>query len=199
MLIHLTPTLYADRKFKTFRLVDLHIASLNVHLRGGRDIVARRPLANKGYLVACKFTGNEAIDGILIDTPKTPEQFTLLVRWEVDGILVKHRVHYTVLDTEHDAVTEKMWMWNEFSAELGGWSSRHPQHMKYGSPLESQPKMELSESEVRRKDYVNDIFANGVLVERIEVFALPTIERERLLDPMHTNSRCPTLQHAIAA
>jgi hypothetical protein len=206
MLIHLSPRLYLAFRNETpaVDLVDITIAELGMQLRGGVDLATRRPYPNKNYVVACKKMGQKAINGILIETPSHVEKFTLVARWAINGspILHTHRVEYTVLDCEHDAVSESMVLWYATCASLGSWQSRWPGELAYPAPVHAQPRMDLwpvdlGGAERKGRQLVDVLAPNGLIVERSEQFSLPTIENGRLSSRFE--KRLPSMDMAFIA
>lgn len=206
MLIHLSPRLYLAFRNETpaVDLVDITIAELGIHLKGGIDLTTRRPYPNKNYVVACKKVGQKAIDGILIETQDHIDKFTLVARWAINAspILRTHRVEYTVLDSEHDTISESMVLWYAACASLGGWGSRWPEALAYPAPVHAQPRMDLwpveqGGAERKGRELVDVLAPNGLIVERSEKFSLPTIERGRLSSRME--ARLPTMDMVFVA
>jgi hypothetical protein len=69
MLLHIIPRLYASKENEPkCALIDLYCPELNLRLRDGIELVARRPYPNKNYLVACRKMGHKAMEGLLIET-----------------------------------------------------------------------------------------------------------------------------------
>ncbi len=201
MLIHLTPKLNARRLpglVNAIHLVDIECEELDLQLKGGRDIVARRPYPNKSWLVACRKRGRKAINGILVETESPVQQFTTVTRWAVAAeVIVTHRVRYVVLDQELDATSSYVLLWGD----------RLPQDYPVkGSPLQVEPCMELVPG-IERVGDVTDTLSNhscplgpGAILERSEVFHLPTIEDQRLKsdDPSYPfSSRLPERSEAF--
>src|SRR5690606_18872723 len=88
--------------------------------------------------------------GVLVHTPEVLSTFTLTTRWTVYGDpdqgnpeqVLTHRVHYTVLDDEHEAVSDCMLLW--YGRDWGDrhWPSRWPADMN-GPPVRWEPRMDL--------------------------------------------------------
>ena len=58
MLIHFCPRLLTPAGFDLpCELIDIRIKEFDLHLLGGRDVVARHPLPDKRYHVACRKAG----------------------------------------------------------------------------------------------------------------------------------------------
>lgn len=114
MLLHLHPRLFSD--FADVELVDLSIDPLRLKLRGGVDLMTRRPLPNKHYAVACRRQGRKAINGIFIDTDKPVTEFLYTARWAIHAdFICTHKVHYQLLDAEFDAASDSMVLWYAYS------------------------------------------------------------------------------------
>lgn len=204
MLIHLVPQMYACRfNAPQCSLIDIESPELGIKLKAGVDIIARRPYPNKNYLVACRKAGQKAIDGLFVQTKAPLNQFNIITRWAVDAEhVVTHKVCYLILDDELDAVSTDMTMWYAMCESLGGWGSRWPKTVYCGehAPVALQPRMELVPS--KRAGEYTDLMDRNVLVERSEVFRVPTIESERLL-PVRRDvsifSRLPKIEDAFTA
>lgn len=185
MLIHITPRLLLAYSAEA-DLIDLTIEEHGLHLRAGRDLIAKRPDMTKDYLVGCK-VGQNALDGVLIETQGHIGNFTAVVRWAINAeTIVTHRTTYVVLDQEYDTVTDNMEQWDAKYDLLSGWPSRWPATEKYASPSCSQPRMDFwpvtKGGAHRRGDVKDKLDDNGLIVERNEVFRIPTIERQRLVE-----------------
>lgn len=113
MLIHFCPRLLTPAGFDLpCELIDIRIKEFDLHLLGGRDVVARHPLPDKRYHVACRKSGCKAVNGLLVDVEKHVPLFTVDTRWSIDAeVVLRHRVEYVVLDAEHDAVSDYMLLW----------------------------------------------------------------------------------------
>jgi hypothetical protein len=204
MLLHITPRLYLGgevERMHVFSLVDVTIDKFGLVLREGRDLVARRPYPNKDYLVACRKTGQRAIDGIFIETIDRTPSFTVVTRWAMDcDQVLTHKVNYKVIDTEFDAITDNMTFWYGTSESLGNWSSRWPVMDANTSPANSRPGMAAlaqEQSGAIRMGEVDDILnCAGFLIQRTETFSLPTVEPDRLINSK-INNRLPTLGNAF--
>ena len=167
-------------------------------LRGGIDLVARRPYPNKNYLVACRNIGKQAVNGFLIETAGHIPAFTTITRWAVGtDYTVQHQVEYTVLDDELDALSEDMTFWYASSPGFGGFDSRWPAVAEDWIPISAQPCMELVAGMLRQRPPTDHLNADGRILTRIEQFLLPTIERARMLYP--TWSKMPTTEMAFQA
>jgi hypothetical protein len=179
MLIHISPRYYTcKRSFGLVQLIDVRIEELGVHLRDGIDIVARKPYPNKYFLVACRKSGRRAVDGLLVDTEQHVPSYTVVTRWAVAAeVIVTHRVKHVVLDDEFDTVTDKMSLW--FAWQGRQWASRWPGGHQGGSPMECQPRMQLTPSPARQGAVI-DAVVDDIIMERAEVFPVPTVERDRV-------------------
>lgn len=181
MLIHLIPNILADRTNVPCSLVDLTCRELGLNLIGGKELTARRPYPNKNYLVACRKVGQKAVNGILVETQGALREFTVVTRWAVAAShIATHSVRYILADEEFDTVTEEMMLWSATHPSEGEYKSRYPIGLTYGSPLESQPRMEAFKRIKRVGEFTDQLDKHGAVIERSEVFRLPTIERDRL-------------------
>lgn len=198
MLIHTTPRFFTcEHSGRDVELVDLRIEELGVHLQGGKELTTRRPYPNKRYVVACRKSGHKAIDGLLFETDRRIQRYTVTTRWALRAeFIATHRVHYVVLDQDFDAVTDKMVLWYRMSEGLGGWPSRWPEVHANAVPCDAQPRMQFSRAPLRTGSVV-DRMTGPRNFERTETFPLPTIERERLLSTRSTTERIPTIEAAF--
>ncbi len=180
MLLHIRPQLLSP--FRNVTLIDLDIEPLDIHLVGGRDLRTGRPYRNKYYAVACRKQGHKAMEGILIEAKAFVDEFHYTARWAIEAeFAVTHRVHYRVLDKEFDAASDSMILWHRCCEELGGWSSRFPQRAEKTVPMVTEPVMEVEPETVDPRRQSKDVVEAGWIVSRHECFAMPTIERERVL------------------
>jgi hypothetical protein len=180
MLLHIRPRLLSP--FRNVLLIDLDIKPLGIQLVGGVDLATRRPYPNKRYAVACRKRGHKAIDGILIETESFVDQLSCTARWAIEGELcVTHSVDYTILDRDFDAASDHMTLWHACCDELGGWSSRMPSEAAANVPRAVEPMMEVTPGRVNCRRQSRDTVKSGWIVSRHETFAMPTIERERIL------------------
>ena len=199
MLLHIIPRIHAFRASEPeCRLVDVRCDALDLHLQEGVELTARRPYPNKNYLVACRKVGQRAINGLLIATDQRLDQFAVETRWAVGAErVVTHRVRYFVLDTEFDAVTEEMTLW--CGRAEPHWPSRWPEWAIGIAPIDAQPVMEIF-PRIHRAGTCVDRVEDFRVVERSEVFQLPTVERERIAPAAARDSwfgRVPELEHAF--
>lgn len=190
MLLHIRPRLISP--FKHVALIDLEIAPLGMRLTGGVDLATRRPYPNKRYAVACRKKGHKAIDGILVETKTPVDELHTTARWAIDAsVSVTHDVHYKLLDHDFDAASDDAMLWHACCAELGSWSSRLP------AKREPEPMMEIkprnSDRHSNTRDFVDE---KGLITKRIQTYAMPTIERARILDT-RLNTRIPLLDTAF--
>lgn len=197
MLIHLMPQIFSDRTNEPCSLVDLTCRELGLNLKGGKDLVGRRPYPNKNFLVACRNVGRKAMDGFLVETQNFAQEFTVVTRWAVAAShIATHRVRYIVTDGDFDTVTEDMPLWGNLHPSRGGFKSRYPIDCTYGSPVESQPRMEVLNRIKRVGEFTDTLDEDGFLIERSEVFRLPTLERERLIVSV-LDDRMPSIESAF--
>jgi hypothetical protein len=202
MLLHIRPRLYSP--FKAVELVDLEISPLGLQLVGGVDLGTRRPYRNKRYAVACRKQGNKAIDGILIETKSPIDELLTVARWSVESsLLATHCVHYKLLDRDFDAASESMTLWKSCLDDFGRISEdRTPAWAKGTSAIRGEPVMEVipeaSDRHLMRADIVDalDDVERKWIVSRCETFAMPTIERARIVNS-ELNERMPSLSMAF--
>jgi hypothetical protein len=196
MLYHVRPRLYfpfsgCTPQLKAYAISEFEIALNEGQLRTGR------PYSNKRYYVG-HLKGRRAVDGILIETGEVIEKFHSWALWEITAAIhVQHHVEYTLLDTTRDAASDCMYFWRGFDEK--GWESRLPKNCElHGRPSDQEPKLEVKRSE-RNLQHVSDEFARGGLItKRWQTFAMPTIERDRLMD-LDLSDRLPRISSALKA
>jgi hypothetical protein len=197
MLLHIRPRLFSP--FKNVALIDLEIHPLGMRLRGGVDLITRRPYPNKRYAVACRKKGHKAIDGLLIETAAPLDKLTTTARWAIEAAMtVTHQVHYTLLDHDFDTASDDMMFWYGRGFESGGWSNRCPASAKGVAPGPRAPMMEVVPPDSGRPATEDILDGQGRISRRLQTFAMPTIERERVLKPRF-NDRVPPLETAFRA
>ena len=198
MLLHIRPRLFSSF-FRQVTVVDLRIAEFDLHLVGGIDLVTRHPYPNRGYFVVCRREGrNKRIDGIFIEMAGWIEAFRCVTRWAFESAwVVEHTVHYKLLDRDFDAASDDMTLWNGYHLEDGGWPDRRPAWALRAVPCRSEPVMHVLPED---RDHIGETDDEedeaGWIVRRRQRFAMPTIERERLLAP-ELGSRRPGLASAF--
>ena len=184
MLIHVVPQLYLPihGPFTRVRLLSAAIPETGWQHEESALYVGR-PYPNKGYRVGCASKPAKAALGLLVETDTFMPRYTTIMEWEVDGVTVKHIVEHTVLDTEHDAVSDLMVL--RYGSDE--WQSRYPNIYHDKSPLMVQPVADILPAAlggtVRGGDTQDTIGGNGLIQERLERFSVPTIERWRLTFP----------------
>jgi hypothetical protein len=193
MLFHIRPRLYSPFRVE---LIDFTIDPVGIRLVGGVDLATRRPYANKFYAVACRKRGKKAIDGIFIETAAGIDELHTTARWAVEATsAVTHHVHYRLLDHDFDAASDHLVFLYACSAGLGGWSSRWPENAKGIPPVKEEPVMEVVPLMNRAES--EDTYDGEWITTRRETFAMPTIERERLVNTKFHN-RTPTIDEAFS-
>jgi hypothetical protein len=182
MLLHIRQQLFSE--YRNVSLIDLKIEPFGLHLVGGRDLKVGRPYPNKQYAVACRKQGHKALDGILLETKSFVKEMSTTARWAIEAELcVTHSVDYKILDQEFDAASDHMVLWIACCKEFGGWSNRYPQGMQDMVPMVTEPMMEIDPGAFDDRRKCEDIIdKSDNIVSRHEVFSMPTIEPERLLD-----------------
>lgn len=202
MLIHITPKFHIDPS-QVFRVVPkahitrIDMPELDLSLCGRKQIAARRPYPNKHWFVACRRVGHKAINGLLIRTETPIRHFTVVSHWAVDdGLDFAHTVHYTVADSEFDAVSSEIPLWRERAATLASPPS--------GSPLQREPCMEMVQG-IARQPVPDDTLMSPdslFLADRTERFVMPTIDPARLTPGTSEYSdhmKLPPIAHAFKA
>ena len=151
MLLHLRPRLLLPYSRLPAELVDLRIDPPGLHLRGGVDVIARRPYPNRRYLVACRKAGRRAVDGLLAEAGRWRSEFRYIARWAVDAqFVVTHDVTLTLLDAEFDLASDSMALFRD---------RRHPE-LHRRPPAEAEPTMTV----VRPGDVVRQRFSIPTIV-----------------------------------
>ena len=204
MLLHIRPRLYSP--FKVVELVDLEISPPGLQLVGGVDLATRRPYPNKRYAVGCRKLGKKAIDGLLIETAKPVDECLYVARWSVEcALLVTHAVHYRLLDHDFDAASDDMTLWKSRFESSGRISEdRTPAWAEGTRAVRSEPVMEVipeaSDRHLAREDIIDalDDVEQKWIVSRCEIFAMPTIDRERIIN-CEPYERRPALDNAFYA
>ncbi len=197
MLIHLKPSIYTDNPIGPCSLVDLTCHEFGLKLVGGKDLIAGRPYPNKNWLVAYRKIGRKAMNGFFIETQGFVREFNVITRWAVAANhIATHKVRYILTDDDFDTATEEMTLWGEFTPSFGGYKSRYPIGWNYGSPMQSEPRMDVLNEWDRVGDITDKVNQHGVLIERSEVFRLPTLERDRFTIS-HFRHRMPSIESAF--
>ncbi len=87
MLIHLVPRfLTCPVSGPHVQLIDLRIDSVGLLLRDRVDLATRRPMPNKRMAIGCRERGRLARVGLLIDTLRPAQPFTVVYRWGGSGV-----------------------------------------------------------------------------------------------------------------
>ena len=188
------------------KLIELRIEGLGLRLKAD-DLRTGRPYPNKAYKVGCRKMGRKSVDGILLNLSAWPSDFEVQAHWAISAEYVaRHKVVYTLLDEEFGAASDDMMLWyaygridhpvKDISEVPLKFQNRFPNWAKDIPPCNAEPLMEV----YPRQPSEHDLFDHkGRLVERSEVFALPTIEPERFLGTEYPRERIhmPTLEMAI--
>jgi hypothetical protein len=194
MTLHIRPQFLGPHG--DVELIGIQIEPFDIVLYGGKDVIARRPYPNKQYLVACRKQGQKAISGILIETNRVVEEFTCTTLWRVGEQITRHHVNYRVLDHDYRTVSDHMMLWRATEAALGGWPNRLSPALDKVPPIWLQPVMELSPNP--RRPNTEDVLdkSSGMVIARRQVFAMPTIEPERLSHSQIVD-RLPSIESAF--
>jgi hypothetical protein len=195
MLYHIRPRLFTPHQ--GVKLISLEIEPFGLTLYGDVDLMTGCPGKNRNFHVACRWNGDgNALDGIFIETEAMFPEFSYTASWlVVYGIPMTHRVHCRVLDKKFDAVTEDSLLWHGTER----WMDRRPGHWLERDSSHREPAMEVeSAKRARARD---EVYAEVRWIkERIEHFDVPTIEKDRLLDPVYARRRgsaLPSLDSAF--
>jgi hypothetical protein len=192
MLLHLRPKIYSADILVD--LLELSIDRFGVQLLRERDLMIGRPYPNKNYVVGCRKQGRKAIDGILLKVDGPVDKFCLTARWQASGIIATHRVHYTILDCDFGAASDKMMLWHKTRSGL---PSRIPVYYRGCPPIYTEPVMHLEGPASARRLTMDVVdIGTGWIADRTQSFAMPSIEPERLLD-RESNPRLPAPEDAF--
>ncbi|MCD5327854.1 DUF6012 family protein [Chromobacterium piscinae] len=200
MLLHLVPRLYLAHVARDLAvdLVDLTIEPFGMVLQGGRDLVVRKPYPNKNYLAGCRKAGQKAINGVLVELPQPVTTLSTITRWSVDAeVVLTHHVERQILDADFDLISDHMLLWYGACESLGGWSSRWPKQpadRRDMAPVDLQPRMDLWAPEMGglpQQAWRRDRIEKGMILERAESIAMPTLESGRLFGPRAKVDRYP--------
>lgn len=198
MLLHLSPTFRAcEISGPNVDILDITIPEFGLKLKGGRELTARRPHADRNYLVACRKIGRKAVNGILLNTgERVVLKFTVRARWAVDAeFVVSHEISYIVTDCDFSAATDDMLMWSAHPPAFGNWPDRMPAYARNSSPMSGKVLMLLTEENEHDRQVV-DRRERGLIVERKQEFRLPTIEPARLIN-CRIRDTYPCLEQSI--
>jgi hypothetical protein len=193
MLLHIRPQMLSP--VREVRLHRLDVEPFGIRLFGGLDLMVGRPYPNKRYVVACRKEGKKAVDGIFVMTSAAVSEFSWTAEWLIyQDKVVRHHVSCKLPDREFGAASDHMMLW---SATYGGWGDRRPEAARRTGPVFTEPVMELIPKGTVRPG-IEDVIdkESGWIVERRQVFAMPTIERERLLCTDFTD-RMPRIESAF--
>lgn len=203
MLIHISPKIYSE-SFGV-ELIDLTIPEFNLVLKEGRDLIVKTPYPNKNYWVVRRNRGQKHADGLMFRTDRPVKTFTVTTRWQVmfsgKPKVLTHEVRYELLDYEFDFASSDMCMWH--GLDNPPFERRSSAQTEGYSPARAEPKMTVFQenSQSSRPPAVMDqdiLDEYGIVVYRKEVFAMPTLEPERLNYPLLAEvvAAKPPLDHA---
>ena len=195
MLLHIRPRLLSP--YRDVVLESLVIEPFGLSLFNGADLMTGRPYRNKWYSVGHRRNSHSrALDGILIETPSIVTEFSCFAKWLVEGLFIAtHRVGYQVVDQDFELASQNMMLW--YGRYDGSLADRRPEASRKTAPVFTEPVMELIPNRTVRPGTVDVIDKeSGWIVERRQVFAMPTIERERLLCTDFTD-RMPLIESAF--
>ena len=198
-LYHIRPRMFSC--FHT-KLVELRIDPLGIRLKGN-DLRTGRPYPNKSYDVGHRRIGRKHVDGILLALSDWPPDLEVQASWAIAAeIVLKHRVMYKLLDTDFGAASDDMSLWHAAVEVNDDWKTAD-------NPLQAW-KETPTKFQNRRPEWAKDAVActaepcmlvslDEPPADKTEVFALPTIEPERILGPDYPHERIalPTLEMAI--
>lgn len=200
MLIHITPKLYGIVAGVEADLMDVSIPELALQLRGGAELVARRPYVNKNYLVACRRVGQKAMAGLLVESSRSPRSFNVVTRWRMNDAIATHHVEYHVIDADYACVSDSMMLWYQSAISGDVFSNRWPTHYYRDScPVHAQPRMDMFSNGRKSMQMIDSVAKTGLIQRREEVFHMPTLEPKRLEGELARSGRIPPLEHAFLA
>lgn len=201
MLIHLIPKFLTPQAAPfACSLIDVRSPELGLLLREGKELKVARPFPNKRYLVASVKAKRLAQIGFFVSTDKPVSDFTVITRWRLAGDrVVIHHVQYVVLDQEHDMVSTDMTCWLVTAPSGHLLEDRRPAISRGWSAAGAHPRMEAEPGRVQG-NFCDRMDSVGIL-ERSEVFQLPSLPREPTLNPISPEKRrrWPTLADAFSA
>jgi hypothetical protein len=127
--------------------------------------------------------------------------YTVVTRWAVNGGISTHTIHYHVFDSDFDAATDSVTLWNGYFNTP--YETRlNSERMKGLNSAKDQPRMVTfprdNESE-RIDDMYNVSGSDGIIRERTEYIEIPTVERDRLAVPFWGNTRIPAIDDSFSA
>jgi hypothetical protein len=114
MLIHISPRFYNPYSDVNAEIHSVDIPEFNLSLKGGVDIVTRKPFPNKTMQIVCRKIGRKAINGLFLETNEIVENFTLIAKWMVNDNICTHQVHMHIVDKDFDAATDCIMLWGGF-------------------------------------------------------------------------------------
>lgn len=196
MLIHITPRFLRNLVTgKNVELIDLTIPEVGLHLKGGVDLVTCSPWPNKTYLTVSRRTPAKRQLGIMIDTDEALSEFTYIARWAVrNQTVVTHRVKFELIDNEFSDISDMVELWRSKDTGL----SRCPDVYDGLTTMNLNPCMEYT-PKLKRGLWVSDVVHEGRILERNEVFKVPTLERETLLTALPSHGLMPQPDIAFKA
>ena len=201
-LFHITPTFRLSDKVKACELIRLTIPEMEIELSKCADLVTRTPYANKSLAIAGRRGPRRAQIGMAFAAPRTLLEFTVICTWALDAQrIATHRVTYYLVDTDLDAATDRMALWGRSPGIGTDWPNRWPQESMSWEPMTCQPRMDAHSSQYggspRGNPVTDCLDSSGAIIERIERFPLPTVEKERILEKTRVTERFPSLAHAF--
>ena len=201
MLLHLVPQIMNRYLGVELELIDVQIPELNVTLKGGKDLVVRKPFPNKSYYVACRKAGRKAMHGLYLEADKQLKNFSVITRWKAKSEhwttepekVLTHKVNYTVADTDFDVISDDhTLLYAQF-----GFESRWLTDYRIDPPVKTQPRMDVLLCEYHNHGEnisLEDEYEDVVMVNRVEEITVPTVEKERLMKRGMHNDRLPSFE-----
>ncbi|WP_182057564.1 DUF6012 family protein [Pantoea sp. ME81] len=197
MLIHLTPSFFLNYSNISIDLIDVEIPELGLHLQNDSDITIRFPSPNKRLHYVCRKKGRKAIHGILLNTDQPVADLTVITRWAVQGNVSTHRVHMHVVGDD-DAATDAIHLWSGvFNTPF---RDKTPAVARNWIPASCQPRLSVNAGDhpsVRELSIWRRADPAGIIRQQNEFYTAATVEPERLLSPIRSNSRLPGLVDAF--
>lgn len=195
MLIHLTPRLFTSAQGGHDWVLDrLEVPEFGLTLKGGVDVVSRRPFPNKRYLVGSP-PGRRHYVGVLFSVDRRLDAVSYVATWRrTDGRVAVHAVRLRVVDQDFDAVTDCVLAWRG----LPGWAAREVPQYRHLSVTEATPCLDLEGARAGLARVCLDTLEAGVIARREEDLDVPTVEADRLSSPFYRFS-IPAPSLAIGA
>lgn len=212
MLIHLIPKFFNEYSNVSITSCEIEIPELFLTIHK-TALMIKAPFPNKKIEVACRKKGRKAINGLLIETDKFINQFTVKIKWGISikdvphnehEMLVDHIIHYHVNDNEFDFVSDDIMLWGSSGIEFKDRCNKEQQKWHKSA---SQPQMRLSSidySKETEKDRISCCISqlfnhNNIAIQQEEFYYIPTLEQQRINSNLnYFRDRFPNIEDAFA-